>query len=237
MDDRQREKWQGDHKPFKPAGDCLCWDLLLLFKVDLSLSLLMHTSIAVHVCIQVDKRCRWTSGLVCKFCHLHIEAVFFVFYLCCPVMAGDVFHLFDFIRDLSKCPEADVDRHREGQADRCSDRSVSDWIRPEVSPISAWLYCLIEHWGSTVYIRLCRSNHRDKTKSWRTWLIFASNISSVDGCDWITAVWDVFAMFTFAVPLCCNYWRPCRNIGLASFVTTCAIWQVQNSIELISSLI
>lgn len=40
----------------------------------------------------------------------------------------------DFITDLYKCPETDVGRRREGQADRHSNRSVSDRKRP-VSPI------------------------------------------------------------------------------------------------------
>lgn len=72
--------------------------------------------------------------LVCKCCHLHTGAVV---HHCRPVVVVVVFLPFsfcDFITDLYKCPETDVGRHREGQADRHSNRSVSDRKRP-VSPI------------------------------------------------------------------------------------------------------
>lgn len=72
--------------------------------------------------------------LVCKCCHLHAGAVVCH---CWPVVVVVVFLPFfcDFITDLYKCPETDIGRHREGQANRHSNRSVSDWKRPAVSPI------------------------------------------------------------------------------------------------------
>lgn len=60
-----------------------------------------------------------------------------------PCHSWRCFHAFFFFSSSLRRTQTDLGKDR--QADRHSDRSVSDWMRLAVSPISAWLCSLIGH--------------------------------------------------------------------------------------------
>lgn len=203
---------------------------------------------------QWSKRCRWRMCLVLSAYAVVCILLLLCVYLCCPVMTGDVFVLFDFIRDLYKCL-AFWGRYRQtqGRTGRQALRQVSFRLDETCSKPHISL-ALLSYWTlrlSSLHRALWIQPQSEERESLGTWLIFANNIASVDGNDWITLFWDAFVMFTWAVLLYCNYWCDKRHslgcLRLARNIATqirlicddmcnheCESCQFQTTVKLIS---
>lgn len=137
---------------------------------------------------------------MCLVCIL----VLFCVYLRCPFMAGIVFILFDFIRDLYKCL-ALWGKYRQTQerTGRQAVRQVSFRLdetssKPYISLalLSYWTLRLSSlHRASSIQPQ----NEERERESLGIWLIFASNIASVDGMIGLQCLRCLHGLIFFAV--------------------------------------